>query len=54
MQSRFATWWTVIRHLVGDGEQRLRHFEAERFGGLEIDHQFVFDADISTRGEAPF
>src|SRR6516162_2061714 len=28
-------------HLVGAGEQRLRHGEAERFDGLEVDDQLV-------------
>jgi hypothetical protein len=27
----------LFDHLVGAGEQRLRHVEAERLGGLEVD-----------------
>jgi hypothetical protein len=29
-------------HLVGAGEERGRHGEAERSRGLEVDHQFEF------------
>jgi hypothetical protein len=30
---------SLFDHLVGGGEQRLRHGQAERLGGLEVDHQ---------------
>jgi hypothetical protein len=35
-------WRTLFDHLVGAGEHRGRQIEAERLGGLEVDHQLVF------------
>ena len=32
-----------LDHLIGELLKVQRHFEAERLGGLEIDHQLKFD-----------
>src|SRR5882762_3591640 len=31
-----------LNHLIGSGEQRLRHGKAEHLGGFEVDHQLEF------------
>jgi len=31
---------SLFNHPIGEREQRWRDFEAERLGGLEVDHQF--------------
>src|SRR5450755_1528124 len=33
---------TLFYHLVGAGEHDRRHIEAERLGGLEVEHRLVF------------
>jgi hypothetical protein len=45
---------TSFDYLVGAGEERRGHFEAERLGGLQIDEQLEFvgpiDRDVARRG----
>jgi hypothetical protein len=45
---------SLFDHLVGGGEHRLRHGQAERLGGLEVDHQLearrLFDWEIARIG----
>ena len=31
----------LLHHLVGAGEQRRRHGQAKRLGGLQVDHKLV-------------
>src|SRR6478736_1148338 len=39
----------LFDHLVGAGEQRWRHVEAERLGGLEVDHQLELDRGLDRK-----
>jgi hypothetical protein len=41
-----------LDHLVGAGEERGRHVEAERFGGFEINDEFNFCPHAGTYIEA--
>src|SRR5262249_27744699 len=48
LRSRCAS---SLDHLVGDGRESGRDFEAERFGGFEVDHEFILgrllDRDVA-------
>ena len=40
-------WATLFDHLVGQQLKRVRHGEAERGGGLEINDEFVFERELN-------
>jgi hypothetical protein len=39
---RYVTGSALLDHLIGAGEQRRWHRQAQRLGSLQIDHQLVF------------
>jgi hypothetical protein len=45
----YSVLYSLFDHVVGDGEQFLRHVEAQRFGSLEIQHGSKFYAVIERR-----
>jgi hypothetical protein len=44
----------LLDHLVGDGEQRWRHVEAERICGLQVDDQLEFSRLLDWKRSSPF